>query len=556
MRRFFPLFLLLFLMFSPGLAQDERDYRLLPYFEVETLNQGLPGFDQAATRELSTPDRALGYFLTQARSGNFEAAARVLDLNELAGDEQASVGPELAHKLYTVMDRKTGFPFDQIPDRVDGQLPPGPDQRVGEPRKAFLLGSFPLEIGDFEIHLNRYRTPRYDSVWLFSPGTVAKIDEAFREYGPSPWESYLPDVLRMRPIGTTPVWAWLTLVAALGLSSLISRWIAHFVGRRLEHALFKRVRPGLIWMAVSWISYVSLWPWVPVPALARYTLLLVGFVAMVWLVSTVLDYYSEKIVRGDIESVKDLDDISKQDQKKQLTSLSIGRRLLSGLVFAVGIGVVAANIPEFRTFGVSLLASAGVLSVLLGIAAQPILGNLLSGIQLAVSRPIRVGDAIDFDGIWCYVEEITYMYILCCTWDEKRLVIPLRHFITQPFSSYSLRDPETVRVIEMELDYLVDVEALREEFLRLNQAHQLASKSFKPRIEVLAFHERSVTIRAMVAARNASDSWELHCDIREGLLGYIRSQQRQALPQVRLSSRPEQAPHGNGRHASSRLTSS
>ncbi|MCA9791983.1 MAG: mechanosensitive ion channel family protein, partial [Candidatus Eremiobacteraeota bacterium] len=320
-----------------------------------------------------------------------------------------------------------------------------------------------------------------------------------------------------------------------------SRGIAHFVEGRLEHALFKRVRPGLIWMAVSWISYVSLWPWVPVPALTRYALLLVGFLALVWLVSTTLDYYSEKIVRGDIESVKDLDDISKQDQKKQLTSLSIGRRLLSGLVFAVGTGIVAANIPAFRTFGVSLLASAGVLSVLLGIAAQPILGNLLSGIQLAISRPIRVGDAIDFDGIWCYVEEITYMYILCCTWDEKRLVIPLRHFITQPFSSYSLRDPETVRVIEMELDYLVDVEALRVEFLELCQSHELASSSFKPRVEVLAFHERSITIRAMVAARNASDSWDLHCDIREGLLQYIRSQQCGALPQLRVSSLSNQA---------------
>jgi small-conductance mechanosensitive channel len=182
-----------------------------------------------------------------------------------------------------------------------------------------------------------------------------------------------------------------------------------------------------------------------------------------------------------------------------------------------------------------LLASAGVLSVLIGVAAQPVLGNIISGAQIAISRPVRVGDSIVYEGTWCYVEDITYMYVLCRTWDEKRLVIPLLYFTSKPFSSYSLRDPRALHLVELKVDYTVDVDALRSEYERLVEVSELWDDDYEPKCEVVAFEEESVKLRMFAWAGNASRSWDLHCELREGLLKYLQSDQQNCLPRLRIS---------------------
>jgi small-conductance mechanosensitive channel len=539
-------FFLTLLLLCPIAAEEQQTQ---PYFEVDQLNVGLSDFQSSAAKELSTPERALAFFERHAKDGRFREAAMVLNLNEVAQEQQASNGPELARQLYEVMHRKSGFPYGRLPDRVDGQLPhaPGGDNALGgEPRGAFLLATLELDIGQFEIYLCRYRTPELENVWLFAPSTVGKLGVAYQAHGPSWWEEYIPAPLRHRPFGNTPIWSWIALVVGTGAAWFLSTRFSKWLERRLNYDLFRSIRWGCALAATSWLTYALLFPWVPLPSLVSYALVLVGFFSVVWLVSTTLDHYSKRIVRADIDTIKELDDRDKQNQKRQLTYLSIGRRLLSFLVFCVGIGVLAANSPQFRTFGVGVLASAGVLSVLLGIAAQPILWNVMAGIQIAVSRPVRVGDAIEYEGTWCYVEEIAYMHVLCCTWDERRLVIPLRYFISKPFSSFSLRDPQTIRIVELNLDYLVDINGLRQEFFRLNEEHELASSEFEPRLEVVSFDERSVVVRGMVAAKNAAEAWDLHCDIREGLLRFLQSGRREALPRLRV--RGAESYNGHGEH--------
>ena len=545
--------ILALLLLCPTFADEQETHH---YFEVENLNTGIADFQARADKELSTPERSLSFFVRQARAGNFEEAALALNLNEIAPEDQQTEGPRLARQLYEVMHRKSGFPYGRLPDRVDGQLPhaPGGDNALGgEPRGAFLLATLELEIGQFEIYLCRYRTPELENVWLFAPSTVGKLDAAYEAHGPSWWEEYIPSPLRHRPFGNTPIWSWIALVVGTTAAWFISARFSHWLERRLNYALFRSIRWGCAVGATSWLTYALLLPWIPLPSLVSYALVLVGFFSLVWLVSTTMDHYSKQIVRADIDTIKELDDRDKQNQKRQLTYLSIGRRLLSFLVFCVGIGVLAANSPQFRTFGVGVLASAGVLSVLLGIAAQPILWNVMAGIQIAVSRPVRVGDAIEYEGTWCYVEEIAYMHVLCCTWDERRLVIPLRYFISKPFSSFSLRDPQTIRIVELNLDYLVDINGLREEFFRLNEEHELASAEFEPRLEVVSFDERSVVVRGMVAAKNAAEAWDLHCDIREGLLRFLQTNRREALPLLRVRGVQEYSSHnGYGERKGSR----
>jgi small-conductance mechanosensitive channel len=163
-----------------------------------------------------------------------------------------------------------------------------------------------------------------------------------------------------------------------------------------------------------------------------------------------------------------------------------------------------------------------------------VLGNIIAGVQIAISRPIRVGDALDYEGLWCYVEEITYMYVLCCTWDEKRYVIPLRYFVSKPFTSYSLRDPHTLRTVQFKVDYTVDVEEIRKEFIRAVKDHELYDENYEPKVQVIDWDEETVTVRGVISAGNASDAWDLHCDMREHMLTFVQSRQRGALPKQRV----------------------
>lgn len=523
---------------SPILAEEVAELKAERLFEVvDKLNEGLPGFHDIAARRLTTPERTLSFFVRESREGRFGQAAYALNLNELSPDEQAKLGAELARKLYLVMDRQTGFPFAGLPDRSDGERPPSPsaDSAVGgEPRKAYLLASLPLEVGQFEVYLMRFRTQDSADIWLFAPTSVDRIGEAFDICGPRPWESQLPTFLLNRTPDGTPVWAWLLLVAFIALGVGVAKLTKNLLDRIVRHDVIDKTYKGLFILLSTWIPYFSIHWWVPIPDPLLYILLFIGFCALIWIMSTILNEYSTRIIRGEIESVKDLDDISHLEDKRKLTYLSVGRRLLSFLAIAIGVGTIALKTPHFESVGFSLLASAGVVSVVLGVAAQPILGNIISGIQIAISRPIRVGDAILYEDDWCYVEEITYMYVLCRTWDERRLIVPLTYFISQPFSSYSLKNPQTMRTIHIELDYCVDLDGLRTEYLRLVEESKLWSENFEPKLEVLDFTEHGVKLRAIATADNAADAWDLHCDIREGLLKYLQSEQRASLPRLRL----------------------
>lgn len=527
--------LLLAFLMLPATAESTEPEQSIKLLEV--LNEGLPEFSVVAQNSLVTPEQALSYFVKRCREKDYDAAAHVLNLNAIQPASQPQAGAELAARLYQVMKRQTGFPFGQLPDRADGYIPPPPSQSgKGEKRfkEAFLLGTLPLEVGDFEIYLTRCKTEDTQPVWVFAAATVDEINDAYELFGPRVWERKLPDWLVEYEIFETPLWTWGVLVLALLLSYGLSQLLFIGVNQFGSVALITKVRAGVVVLCASFIPYLILGEWAPVPSLVQYLLLAISFCALVWLISGVLHYFSISLIRGEIDSVEDLDGSGRSGDKRTLTYLSVGRRLLSFVVLVGGMAFIALKIPHFETVGVGLLASAGVLSVLLGVAAQPIVGNFVSGLQIGVTRPIRVGDSIHYDGTWCYVEDITFMYVMCRTWDEMRLVIPLRHFTSSPFKSDSLADPRAMRTIEMRLDYNVDVQALREQYKEEVKDSELWDRDHEPELEVLEFNDHSITIRALAWSNNASDAWRLHCQIRERLLKYLQTEQPDALPKRRF----------------------
>jgi small-conductance mechanosensitive channel len=213
-------------------------------------------------------------------------------------------------------------------------------------------------------------------------------------------------------------------------------------------------------------------------------------------------------------------------QTRVLSRIAIGVALFTGLAF------ILMTFPRARQFGTSLLASAGLSALVLGIAARSVFGNLLAGLQIALSQPLRIDDVLIVQGEWGRVEEITSTYVVLKIWDERRLVIPLQWFIDNPFQNWTRTTSQIIGSVFFWVDYTTDLEPLRAEAARLAQG----SKDFDGRVcllQVTDTSERAMKLRLIVSSPSAGQNWDLCCLMREGLVAFMQRNQPHALPRVR-----------------------
>lgn len=192
---------------------------------------------------------------------------------------------------------------------------------------------------------------------------------------------------------------------------------------------------------------------------------------------------------------------------------------------------------QVRTLGASLLASAGVVGVIAGIAARSTIGNLVAGLQIAFAEPIRLEDVVVVEGEWGQVEEITLTYVVVRIWDQRRLILPTTYFIDQPFENWTRSSTELLGTVTLHADYTVPVEALRQELERIVQTSTLWNRQVAT-VQVVGATERTVEVRALVSADTAADVWDLRCDVREKLLAFLQREHPAALPRVRAELTP------------------
>jgi len=261
-----------------------------------------------------------------------------------------------------------------------------------------------------------------------------------------------------------------------------------------------------------------------------YTLIIIVVVGVVvWVASRGIDYVIGYLAE------RRLDDIAEEsnDQSRQrLTMLSAGRRVAVFLLLVVGISIVFSRIDGLQQIGYALLSSAGFAAIVLGIAAQSTLGNLVAGIQIAATTPVRIGDAVSYEGNWGNVEDVRFTYLVIRTWDLRRLVVPLKYFIDHPFENWSMTDSKLLKPIYLYCDYRVDVDAIRGKFDTLCRAHRFYNGHADPDFIAYAMEDRQYRLRATVSAENSSDAWTMHCEIREALVSYIVKLE-DALPRER-----------------------
>lgn len=212
---------------------------------------------------------------------------------------------------------------------------------------------------------------------------------------------------------------------------------------------------------------------------------------------------------------------------------------LSFFVLLFGAAAMLMTFPAARQFGTSLLASAGVAGLAVGFAAKPVLGNLIAGLQIALTQPIRLDDVVIVENEWGRVEEITGTYVVVRIWDERRLIVPLQWFIENPFQNWTRQTSALIGSVFFWVDYAIEIEPLRNE---LDQILKEVPHLWDGRVKVLQVtdnNEKAMQLRILASSNDSSLSWDLRCYIREKIISYIACNYPQSLPLLRASLEEE-----------------
>lgn len=185
-----------------------------------------------------------------------------------------------------------------------------------------------------------------------------------------------------------------------------------------------------------------------------------------------------------------------------------------------------------RQVGQSIFASAGIAALLAGLAARSTFSNLLAGLQIAITEPIRLDDVVIVKGEYGRVENITTTYVVVKIWDERRMIVPLSKFIEEPFENWTLHESRLLGTVFLHTDYTVPVEELRQELHRILQDTDLWDQRVWG-LQVTDTTEKTVELRALMSAASSSIAWDLRCLVRERLLAFLQAKYPESLPRTR-----------------------
>ena len=336
---------------------------------------------------------------------------------------------------------------------------------------------------------------------------------------------------------------WTEFVTTLGTAvagALLFLILTHLVVRMFAHrwatatTLIQHVRrPFRLFVLVTAISGVvqamrpdlvgaETWGWVAL--LLR--LAAIGFGA--WLAATVLLFVEDLGLKRYRTDVRD-----NRTARRMRTQVLIIRRLTVAAVVVVALGMALLTFPGVKAVGASVLASAGLISVVAALAAQSTLGNLFAGLQLAFSDAIRLDDVVIVEAEWGWIEEITLSYVVVRLWDDRRMVLPSTYFTSTPFQNWTRRNSELLGAVELDLDWRVDLEAMRRELDMILDGTDLWDQRAKV-LQVTDAVGGLVHVRVLVSAADSGHLFDLRCLVRERLVTWVREHNRDGLPRQRI----------------------
>lgn len=328
----------------------------------------------------------------------------------------------------------------------------------------------------------------------------------------------------------------LAVVAALALHN----WLQHLLRRLIAHrypnafSLFdktsKLTKLALITLAM--IIVIPVAPLYPETAEILSRLLLMAVIGLIgWTAIVVLQLSASAYLRR-----YRLDADDNFLARKHNTQVRILLRVVDGIILLVTIGAALMTIPSVRQYGISLFASAGIAGIAAGLAARPVLSNLLAGVQLAMTQPIRLYDSVIVEGEYGTIEEIGSTYVTVKLWDLRRMVVPLSYFIEKPFQNWSRENSSSlIGSVMLYVDYRAPVALIREKLLEILRQSERWDRTTAA-LQVTDFKEGSIELRCLMSARAPGQTFDLRCEVREKLIDFLQREHPEALPHSRLIS--------------------
>lgn len=337
-------------------------------------------------------------------------------------------------------------------------------------------------------------------------------------------------------LGWIPSWfVGLGLIAgaillALVLYRMAVRLLNRAFGTRLPLlAVFIDRTAGPAQLALCLASVALVLPLAPLGETIRTSLLrlFVAFIALIgWIAIRVVDMSAARYLQNFRDVAENF------VARKHVTQVRAFKRVTDTIIVIITISTALMTFDSVRQYGVSLFASAGAAGIIVGLAARPLLSNLIAGLQIAITQPIRIEDAVIIENEWGWVEDIASTYVVIRLWDWRRTVVPRSYFIERPFQNWTRDTASLIGVIALHVDYRADVPRIRRWLEGAIKESRLWDGAVV-NLQVIDADSRTIELRALVSARNAPQSWDLRCEMREKLVAFIRDEMPEALPRER-----------------------
>jgi small-conductance mechanosensitive channel len=326
------------------------------------------------------------------------------------------------------------------------------------------------------------------------------------------------------------------VVAGILLHLLFSLVIRIALGRNARRggviagSVVRHVR-GPLRLAFPLLGVAVALPFVQLPeqllGLLRHLISILTIVTVSWIVvrsaSVLEDYLYDRYSLDSRDNLK---------ARKIHTQMVYLKRVFAVIVGIIALALILINFEKVRQLGTTILASAGIVGIVLGFASQRSIALLFAGFQVALTQPIRIDDVVIVENEWGKIEEITLTYVVIRIWDKRRLIVPISYFIEKPFQNWTRVSADLLGTVYLYCDYTVPVEALREELRRVLEQSPEWDREVCV-VQVTDASERTLAVRALMSAADASLLWTLRCAVRERLIDFIRREYPESLPRFR-----------------------
>lgn len=515
-------------------------------------HDGLPDLENPP--EIGTPRQAAEAFIHEVREGEYLRAAHVLDLRSIPRTRQTEQGPELAQELKTVLDRKLWLEMSAISNE------PGGDPEDGA--RTETLGKIALDDRQIPITLVQTTLDDGSTGWVFSRGTLEHVPELHDAYGPHWIPQHLPPLFSKVQLAEIHLWQWLGLLVAIAiawalgmaLGSLLlrlGRGIASRTRAEWDDLLMDMVRgPTRMFVALAILRALiePLALSIPAQGVINRLMLMLLIADMAWLAVRLVRFVSETVEQSAIKQAEGEEDADLRVRGVQ-TQVRVLRRVADVVILVLAVALMLVQFDVVRTVGMSMLASAGVAGIVIGFAAQKSIANLLAGVQLSLTQPVRIGDTVIIEGEWGTIEEINLTYVVVKIWDQRRLVVPIGNFLDEPFQNWTKTSKELLGTVYIYADHRLPIDAMREELDRILEGNPRWDGKAKG-VAITDTTERTIQVRPLVSAKDAGKLWELRCEVREKLIAWLQSYEGGTyLPRVRVEGEEPQPPHRAGGEA-------